>query len=158
MMRDSGVALTVLPATDLFLMGYGATHSVPRGVAPAHRLLGQGVTCSISTNNVLNPFTPFGDGSLLRMANMYANILQVGDPAGMEMCFDMVTSQSAKLMNLDDYGVRVGNRADLVVVDAATPMAAVSEIAQPVLGLKAGRETFTRPQPQVFRPLAAAAE
>src|SRR5690606_36627647 len=70
MLRNSGVALTVLPATDLFLMGHGETHSVPRGVAPAHRLLQQGVTCSISTNNVMNPFTPFGDCSLLRMANL----------------------------------------------------------------------------------------
>ena len=36
-----------------------------------------GVNCSISTNNVLNPFTPFGDCSLIRMANLHANILQV---------------------------------------------------------------------------------
>jgi cytosine deaminase len=158
MMRDCGVALTVLPATDLFLMGHGSTHSVPRGVAPAHRLVGQGVTCSISTNNVLNPFTPYGDASLLRMANMYANVLQVGSSADMELCFDMVTSQSAKLMNLDGYGVRVGNAADLVVVDASTPAAAVAEIAQPLFGLKAGRETFQRPRPTVLRPLAAAAE
>lgn len=158
MMRDSGVALTVLPATDLFLMGHGATHSVPRGVAPAHRLLQQGVTCSISTNNVLNPFTPFGDGSLLRMANMYANVLQVGDQEGMAHCFEMVTSQSARLMNLDSYGVRVGNSADLVVIDAPTAAAAVAEIAQPMFGMKAGRETFQRPLPTVLRPLAAAAE
>lgn len=158
MMRDSGVALTVLPATDLFLMGNGCTHSVPRGVAPAHRLLEQGVTCSISTNNLLNPFTPFGDGSLLRMANMYANVLQVGDQEGMARCFDMVTSQSARLMNLDGYGVRVGNKADIVVVDAPTASAAVAEIAQPMFGLKAGRETFRRPLPTVLRPLAAAAE
>ncbi|MEA2821604.1 MAG: cytosine/creatinine deaminase, partial [Bradyrhizobium sp.] len=57
---DAGVAVTVLPATDLFLMGRDADHSVPRGVAPAHRLCAQGVVCSLATNNVLNPFTPFG--------------------------------------------------------------------------------------------------
>ena len=55
-------------------------HSVPRGVAPAHRLREQGVTCSLATNNVLNPFTPFGDCSLMRMANLYANIAQTGGP------------------------------------------------------------------------------
>ena len=73
-----GVAVTVLPATDLFLMGRGARPHVPRGVAPAHRLLKHGVTCSLATNNVLNPFTPFGDCSLIRMANLYANIAQLG--------------------------------------------------------------------------------
>jgi cytosine deaminase len=45
-----------------------------------------------------------------------------------------------------------------VVVDASTPAAAVAEIAQPLFGLKAGRETFNRPLPAVSRPLAAAAE
>ena len=76
-LADAGVAVTVLPATDLFLMGRGHQHSVPRGVAPAHRLLEHGVTCSLATNNVLNPFTPFGDCSLIRMANLYANIARL---------------------------------------------------------------------------------
>ena len=82
--RDAGVALTVLPSTDLFLMGrdHSHDHNVPRGVVPAHKLLHHGVNCSLSTNNVLNPFTPFGDCSLVRMANLYANICQVGKVGG----------------------------------------------------------------------------
>ncbi len=80
-LADAGVAVTVLPATDLFLMGRAHERHVPRGVAPAHRLLDHGVTCSLATNNVLNPFTPFGDCSLIRMANLYANIAQIGRPA-----------------------------------------------------------------------------
>ncbi len=152
MMRDAGVALTVLPSTDLYLMGHGETHSVPRGIAPAHRLLQQGITCSISTNNVLNPFTPFGDCSLLRMANLYANALQVGGADELNLCFEMVTSQSARLMNADDYGLEIGNRADLIVLDAPTTFAAVTELAQPLLGFKAGKQTFSRPRPKLFRP------
>src|SRR5690606_31801055 len=54
----AGIAVTVLPATDLFLMGRDHDHNVPRGVAPAHRLAELGVTCSLATNNVMNPFTP----------------------------------------------------------------------------------------------------
>ena len=73
-MADSGVALTVLPSTDLFLMGRHQDHSIMRGVTPVHKLRHEGVNCSLSTNNVLNPFTPFGDCSLIRMANLYANI------------------------------------------------------------------------------------
>ena len=56
-LAEAGVAVTVLPATDLFLMGREADHLVPRGVAPAHRLAATGVTCSVATNNVRNPFT-----------------------------------------------------------------------------------------------------
>ena len=98
-LADAGVAVTVLPSTDLFLMGREHDHHVPRGVAPAHRLLAHGVTCSLATNNVLNPFTPFGDCSLIRMANLYANIAQLGRSADMRACFDMITTLPARLMN-----------------------------------------------------------
>ena len=57
-LADVGVAVTVLPSTDLYLMGRNQDHDVRRGVAPVHRLLKSGVNCSLSTNNVLNPFTP----------------------------------------------------------------------------------------------------
>jgi cytosine deaminase len=151
-LQGAGVAVTVLPSTDLFLTGRDHDHNVPRGVTPAHRLHGEGVTCSLSTNNVLNPFTPFGDCSLVRMANLYANIAQVGTPAGMAACLDMVTTQSAKLLNLTDYGVAAGNPADFVVVDSESRAAAVSQIAPVLAGFKAGRKTFTRPAPTLHRP------
>ena len=144
MMAEAGVALTVLPSTDLFLMGRESTHLVPRGVAPAHRFAAQGVTCSISTNNVLNPFTPFGDCSLVRMANLYANVAQLGSLDAMAGCLDMVTAAPARLLNLADYGIAVGNPADMVVLDAQQAGMAVAELAQPLFALKRGRRTFTR--------------
>jgi cytosine/creatinine deaminase len=152
MLAASGVAVTVLPSTDLFLTGRDRDRDVPRGVTPAHRFLDHGVTCSLSTNNVLNPFTPFGDCSLVRMANLYANVAQVGTGAGLASCLEMVTSQSAKLLNLSDYGIAVGHPADLVVLDTDTPANAVSELAQPLFGLKGGARTFTRPAPTLHRP------
>src|SRR6516225_3601274 len=76
-LADVGVAVTVLPATDLYLMGRDQDHNVRRGVADANFLVEHGVNCSLSTNNVLNPATPYGDCSLIRMANLHANVLQI---------------------------------------------------------------------------------
>src|SRR6185436_10341234 len=90
-MADAGVALTVLPSTDLYLMGRHMDHSVMRGVAPSHKALHHG-----------------GDCSLVRMANLYANICQVGARGDIRECFNMISSRSAKLMNLKDYGVTPG--------------------------------------------------
>jgi len=151
-LSSAGVGLTVLPATDLYLMGRDRDHNVPRGVTPAHRLVEQGVTCSLATNNVLNPFTPFGDASLIRMANLYANVAQLGRPADLATCLDMVTGSAARLMNLKDYGIALGNPADLVVLDATTPAGAVAELAQPLFGLKRGRRSFTRDAPVLHPP------
>ena len=148
-MADAGVALTVLPSTDLYLMGRHMQHSVMRGVTQAHKLLHAGVNCSLSTNNVLNPFTPFGDCSLIRMANLYANICQVGARADIRECFNMITSRSAALLRLRDYGIAVGRSADLVVLDCMEPEIAVAELVAPMYGFKRGRHTFTR-QPVIL--------
>ncbi len=150
-LADAGIAVTVLPSTDLFLMHRDHTEnlSVPRGVTPLHLMTAEGVNCSLSTNNVLNPFTPFGDCSLIRMANLYANIAQIGQRAEMATCLDMVSSRSAKLMNLKDYGIAKGTPADLVVIDATDATMAVAELAQPMYGFKRGRPVFTHPLPEL---------
>ncbi len=153
-LADVGVAVTVIPATDLFLMGRDHDHSVPRGVTPAHRLAAHGVTCSLATNNVLNPFTPFGDCSLIRMANLYANVAQVGHTADIAVLLDLVTNAPAKLMNLPDYGIALGNPADIVVLDCSNAAAAVAELASPLLGFKRGRLTFERPAATINWPNA----
>lgn len=147
----SGVAVTVLPATDLYLMGRESTHNAPRGLTLAHKLAGDGVVCSVATNNVLNPFTPFGDASLLRMANFYANVAHAS-VSDFEACLDLVTELPARLMNLDDYGIKVGNPADLIVLDTQDSRFAIAELPDVVMGFKAGRQTFERPQPNLFRP------
>jgi cytosine/creatinine deaminase len=152
-LADAGVALTVLPATDLYLMGRNPIHdhNQPRGVVPAHELLRHGVNSSLSSNNVLNPFTPFGDCSLLRMANLYANICQVGGKSGLRECFAMVTQRPAQLMRLENYGIAVGNSADMVVLDAFEPNIAVAEVASVLYAFKSGRMTVSREPAQLHR-------
>jgi cytosine deaminase len=151
-LTETGVAVTVLPATDLFLSGAGHEHSIPRGVAPAHRLLDHGVTCSLATNNVLNPFTPFGDCSLIRMANLYANVARLRRTQDIAGCLDMVTTQAAKLMNVRSYGIEIGGPADLVVLDSNDAASAVAELSPPLFGLKNGRRSFTRTAAVLNRP------
>jgi cytosine deaminase len=151
-LAKAGIALTVLPATDLFLMGREATHNAPRGVTRADRFLAGGVTCSIATNNVLNPFTPFGDPCLMRMANLYANIAQLGRPTELGQCLAMITSKAARLMNLDGYGIAVGNMADLIVLTCASGPSAIAEIARPLWGMKGGRRSFFNPPGRLFVP------
>jgi cytosine deaminase len=151
-LADSGIAVTVLPATDLFLMGRDQDHNVRRGVADANLLLAHGVNCSLSSNNVLNPATPYGDCSLLRMANLYANVLQLDRPSELRACFEMLTERSARLLNLNDYGFAIGRPADFVIINAQSPEQAVAEIAQPVATFKRGKQTSVWPAPKLLRP------
>jgi cytosine/creatinine deaminase len=151
-LADTGIAVTVLPATDLFLMGRNRDHSVVRGVADANLLLRHGVNCSLSSNNILNPATPYGDCSLVRMANLYANVLQIDRPQGLRECFGMLTDMSARLLNLKDYGFAVGRPADVVVFSAREPEQAIAELAQPLAVFKNGKRTVVWHPPELLRP------
>ena len=151
-LADAGVGVTVLPATDLFLMGRDQEHSVRRGVADANWLCEHGVNCSLSSNNILNPATPYGDCSLIRIANLYANIIQLDRPAQLTECFRMLTERSARLLNLKNYGLKVGNPADVVIIHAQSPLQAIAEIAQPLAAFKNGRQTMRWGTPELIRP------
>jgi cytosine deaminase len=151
LLAKTGVAVTVLPATDLYLMGRDATHNAPRGLTVAHRLAEHGVLCSVATNNVQNPFTPFGDASLLRMANLYANAAHAAI-SDFDTCLDLVTDLPARLMNLRDYGIEVGNPADLVILDTDSGPNAIAELPDVLAGYKNGRQVFERQRPTLFPP------
>lgn len=139
----AGVAVTALPSTDLYLNGRDKGFRAVRGVAPVHLLADRGLTTSIATNNVMNPFTPYGDCSLLRMANLYANLMHIG-PEGFSQCLDMITGDAARLMRIDAYGIAPGLFADLIVLDATLEDEAFGSIAPALMGLKKGRKTFER--------------
>ncbi len=151
-MAQAGVSLTVLPSTDLFLMGRDQESNVRRGVVDANRLIGEGVNCSLSSNNILNPFTPFGDGQLMRQGNLYANIVQRGEREELAQVWSMFTTRSAALMRRQDYGIAIGNPADFVVVDAVDAVDGLREIAPTLAGYKAGRRTYVRERAKLLRP------
>ena len=114
-------------------------------------LQSRGVVTSVASNNILNPFTPYGDASLNRMANLYANVGQLARDEDLRNAFAMVTSGAAELIGAP-YGLREGGAADIVLIDAPDPASAVREIAPVIAGWKHGVKTFSRPRPMLLRP------
>ena len=146
-LADAGITIAVLPATDCFLMGRDQTDNIRRGVVDAHMLIAQGMNATLGTNNIVNAFTPFGDCSLVRLANFYAHIVQVSTDADIRSCWGMITTRPARMLNLRDYGLAIGNPADVVVFDAAEPVQAIREVRQPRMAFKHGRQTLDWPTP-----------
>ncbi|RZL13567.1 MAG: hypothetical protein EOO62_07750 [Hymenobacter sp.] len=149
LLQEADIALTVLPATDLLLMGQEHTHLIPRGVVNANELRAMGLTTTISSNNILNAFTPYGDASLVRMANMYANIAQLSTDADIRAAYEMITTDAAKLL-AKQARLRVGGPATFVLLEASSAVEAIRTIAQPLLGYKLGRPTFTNLKATIY--------
>jgi len=151
-MADTGVALTVLTATDLYLGARHTDHNVPRAVVDANRLAELGVVCSVASNNILNPFTPFGDGQLMRQANMQAIVTQRGSDAEVRAVWDMTTAGAARLLRHSDYGIAVGSAADLGILDAPDAVTALRTVAPVLAAYKRGRRTVTREPVRLHAP------
>jgi cytosine deaminase len=141
--RDAGISILVLPVTDLYLMGRSDLRNVRRGLAPARRLHDAGVNVAVSTNNVQNPFTPFGDCDLLRVANILATAGHFGTVDDLVLVLRMATDHGARALRLPDHGVREGARADLVLLDCAEPAEAVGALPERLMVLKNGAVVVT---------------
>lgn len=106
-----------LPATDLFLNGRSDLERVRRGVTPVKLLLEEGVNVIVGTNNIQNPFTPFGTGDPLDIAILLAHVAQMGTLKDSETLLDMTTTHAARALGIPSHGIALHNRADLVLFD-----------------------------------------
>lgn len=153
--RDAGISVLVLPATDLYLSGRRDLRNVRRGLAPVRRLVEAGVNVAVSTNNVQNPFTPFGDADLLRMANLLATAAHLGSPDDLRLALAMATTHAARALRLPDYGLVEGARADFVLLDCTDPAEAVAAIPERLVVVKNGAVSVENRVETIFHRLAA---
>jgi cytosine/creatinine deaminase len=138
MLQRAAIHVISLPATELHVKGRADKHTW-RGVTRLEELRAAGINVSISTNNIVNPFTPYGHPDLLRQALVTAMAAHLGNLDQMAWLLDLVTINPAKAIGLEDYGLAEGCRADLVVLDAAAATQAITEQAEKLWVFKAGR-------------------
>jgi len=137
-MREADIQVISLPATELHVKGR-ADRRAWRGVTRIEELRSAGINVSISTNNIVNPFTPYGHPDLLRQALVTAMAAHLGNLDQMAWLLDLITINPAKAIGLNAYGLAEGCRADLVVLDAAAPVQAITEQSEKLWVLKSGR-------------------
>ena len=143
-LRAANISILALPASDLYMMARRDTHNVRRGVAPIHILSQHGVNVGLATNNIRNLFTPFGDGDVLKICTLLAQVLQMGTTASHQLCLEMATTQAARAIAIDDYGVEVGKIADLVIVEAESVSEAIGAAPPGRVVIKNGRVVAQR--------------
>jgi cytosine/creatinine deaminase len=136
--RQADIHVISLPATEMHVKGRADKHTW-RGVTRLEELRAAGINVSISTNNIVNPFTPYGHPDLLRQALVTAMVAHLGNLDQMAWLLDLITINPARAIGLKDYGLAEGCRADLVVLDAADPAQAITEQAEKLWVFKAGR-------------------
>jgi hypothetical protein len=88
-------------------------------------LFAAGVNVAFGHDYVMDPWYPLGSHNMLEVAHMGAHCLQMMRVAQMATLYSMITSRGAEVMQHADYGIAVGKPADLVILQARSPMEAI---------------------------------
>jgi cytosine/creatinine deaminase len=142
LLYEADISIVTLPATDLYLGGRKDDKNQRRGLTPVRALYNAGVNVAYSSNNVRNAFTPFGKADMLVIGNMLAHVIQFGTPEYQAAVLDMGTKNAARAIGIArDYGIAVGNQADLVILDTYEVADALLDIPSRSWVIKRGKIT-----------------
>jgi cytosine deaminase len=125
LIAEAGVAAVPNPLINIVLQGRHDSFPKRRGLTRVREMRAHGIPVGWGQDCVLDPWYSLGTADMLDVAFMGLHVAQMTSPDDMRACFAMVTEENARILNLDDYGLREGARASLVVLDAADPIEAL---------------------------------
>lgn len=125
LIAESGMTAIPNPLINITLQGRHDSYPKRRGLTRVKELQAMGITVGWGQDCVLDPWYSLGTADMLDVAFMGLHVAQMTHPAEMARYFTMVTECNAAIMGLQNYGLKVGDQASLVVLDAANPIEAL---------------------------------
>ena len=138
-MADAQINVMCLPATDLHLGARNDAYNARRTVTPVRRLRDAGVNVCFATNNIRNAFTPYGNGDLMQIAMLGIPVCHLGGADDLPTVLPMLTTCPAKALELEGYGLHVGDHADLVLLDTDSVETCVIDLPERLYVIKNGK-------------------
>lgn len=102
---------------------------------PVALLRSEGVNVFSGSDNIRDSWWPYGDGDMLRRAEIIGYRSGFFTDAELQAAFDIVTTAGAKALRLEDYGIEIGAKADFVAI-------AAEHIPEAVVGFPGNRKVF----------------
>ncbi|MGA9379211.1 MAG: cytosine deaminase [Phormidium sp.] len=118
------------PLINITLQGRTDTYPKRRGVTRVKELWQAGLNVSLGHDCIQDPWYSLGMGNMLEVAHMAVHVCQMTGMAEIDACYDMVTVNGAKTLNLaDSYGIAVGKPANLIVLNSESRYDAIRQRA-----------------------------
>ena len=128
------------PLINITLQGRADNYPKRRGVTRVKELWQNGLNISFGHDCVQDPWYSLGTGSMLDVAHMGVHICHMTGREEVDACYQMVTDNGAKTLNLQDkYGLEVGKPADLIVLDSEDYYDAIRTRIQPRYVISQGK-------------------
>lgn len=125
LIAESGVSVIANPLINITLQGRHDTYPKRRGMTRVPELMAAGVNVAFGHDCVMDPWYSLGSGDMLEVAHMGLHVAQMTSQKGMRACFDAVTTNAARVMHLQGYGLEVGCDASFVLLQARDTVEAI---------------------------------
>jgi len=139
LMRESDIHVIANPLINITLQGRHDSYPKRRGMTRVPELLNVGINVAFGHDCVMDPWYSMGTHDMLEVAHMGLHVAQMTSVKGMQQAFDAVTYNGAKVMCLKGYGLEPGCNADLVILQAASPIEAIQLKANRLFVIKNGQ-------------------
>src|SRR5918993_4006820 len=139
LMAEAGGAAIANPLINIVIQGRHDTYPKRRGMTRIPEMRAQGIVCAFGHDCVMDPWYPLGSGDMLEVASMAIHVAQMTSREAMRFCFEAVTSQPARIIGLEGYGLEPGCRGDFVLLQARDPIEAIRLKANRLAVVRAGR-------------------
>ena len=148
LMAEAQVHAIPNPLINIMLQGRHDTYPKRRGQTRVPELRNAGITVGFGSDCVMDPWYSMGRADMLDVASMGLHVGQLSSRADMAWCFAAVTTNSAQIMGLDGYGLAKGNAANMVLLQARSPIEAIRLRANRLAVIRKGA-VIARSQPQI---------
>ncbi|MGH6922164.1 MAG: amidohydrolase family protein [Propylenella sp.] len=139
LIAEAGVHAIPNPLINIVLQGRHDTYPKRRGMTRVPEMLRQGINVAFGQDCCMDPWYSLGGADMLDVAHMGLHVAQMTSREAMRTCFEAVTTNAAKVMRLEGYGLAVGNNADMVVLQAHDPIEAIRLRARRLFVIRRGK-------------------
>ncbi|WKB36438.1 amidohydrolase family protein [Terrilactibacillus sp. S3-3] len=116
-MEEAGIGAITLPGANLFLQGRADKGLVRRGITRVKELRAMGVPVATASDNINDPFHPFGRGDLLQIGLLTAYAAHMAGRDDLSAILDMISTIPAGFYGIENHGLKEGASAQFVLAD-----------------------------------------
>ena len=128
------------PLVNTHLQGRVDTYPKRRGVTRVKELTAEGLNVSFGHDDIFDPWYPLGNGNLRDVVFMGLHVCQMMGYQEIMDSYKFISTNAAKTLHLgDSYGIREGNSADLIILDAKNYYDALNYNSPVLRSYKGGR-------------------
>ncbi|WP_314725718.1 cytosine deaminase [Serratia quinivorans] len=125
LLKMSGINFVANPLVNIHLQGRFDSYPKRRGITRVKEMLEAEINVCFGHDDVFDPWYPLGTANMLQVLHMGLHVCQLMGYGQIDDGLKLITSHSARTLNLTDYGLKAGNSANLVILPADSGFDAV---------------------------------